>query len=610
MTPSAFEDASRADAGSGPDPGRGNSDPGEQGDDELKALRSLLLSPEQRQIAALTQQLADLNRAISAQDVSQVLPEAIELRGADDTRLPPALQPTIERAIDSSVRTNPRVLTDAMFPILGPMIRRSTAVAIEGLFERTRLALEQAFSLRGWRWRVEALVTGKKFEDVVLLNSLVYSVEQVFLIHLETGLLLMHVSAATTQSQGGVRDVDLVSGMLTAIQDFVRDSFQMKEGEALETVQVGELTVWMERGPYAVVAGVVRGNAPQSVRAKLRAAVETCHRDYAEALRSYSGDSSLFEGMRPHLLECMQSQYAEEKKLSGATLALVVTVSLLAIMTLLGIGWWREHKLEQRWQLTVAALERTPGVVLTEAKRNRQRYQVLGLRDPGAEDARAVVSRYGIDPSLVDFHLTPYLSLEPPLVEKRVRAMLHPPDSVTLRLDGTVLTATGTASPAWVSDTRVIARAIPGVSTYRDEVRELIQSPDLRILLAQVTADLQKQHLSFLPLTSTLKPDQDAVLGRIIQLMNSMRDLSQKTDEKIELQVIGYADQSPEQEAKNHLGERRAQSLVETLRQRGMELSNVRVIGVGAVDPEVYKLGAKPEHPENWAVGFKAAVKE
>ena len=100
------------------------------------------------------------------------------------------------------------------------------------------------------------------------------------------------------------------------------------------------------------------------------------------------------------------------------------------------------------------------------------------------------------------------------------------------------------------------------------------------------------------------------VLERIIQLMNSMRELSRKTDEKLELQVIGYADQSPEQEAKNHLGERRAQSLVETLRQRGMELSNVRVIGVGAVDPEVYKLGVKPEHPENWAVGFKAAVKE
>lgn len=604
MTSPAFGDASRADSGTG-SPAQSDEDSG-----ELGALRKLLLSPEQRQIAELNKRLADLNRSISAQDVSEVLPDAIELRGAEDTRLPPVLQPAVERAIDTSVRNNPRVLTDALFPILGPMIRRTVAVAIEGLFERTRLALEQAFSMRGWRWRVEALVTGKKFEDVVLLNSLVYSVEQVFLIHLETGLLLMHVSAASTEAEGGVRDADLVSGMLTAIQDFVRDSFKTKEGEALETVQVGELTVWLERGPYAVVAGVVRGNAPQSVRAKLRAVMEICHRDYAEALRSYSGDASQFEGMRPQLLDCMEKEYVEQKKLSGVVVALLVAVPLLALLTFLGVSGWREHKLEQRWQLTVAALEHTPGIVITEAVRHGKRYRLFGLRDPGAEDARAVVARYGIDANQVDFHLTPYLSLEMPLVERRARSLLHPPDSVTLRLDGPVLTATGTASPSWVSDARIVGRMIPGVVAYHDEVREHIQSPDLKVLLAQVTTDLGKQHLSFLPLTATLKPDQDAVIERIMQLMSTTLELSKKTDENIELQVIGYADQSPEQEAKNHLGERRAQALVEHLRQRGMELQNVRVLGVGAVDPQVYKLGVKPEHPENWAVGFKAAVKE
>ena len=63
--------------------------------------------------------------------------------------------------------------------------------------------------------------TGKSFAEVVLLNTLVYRVEQVFLIHAQTGLLLQHVVADAVTAQ----DADMVSGMLTAIRDFARDSF-------------------------------------------------------------------------------------------------------------------------------------------------------------------------------------------------------------------------------------------------------------------------------------------------------------------------------------------------------------------------------------------------
>ena len=73
--------------------------------------------------------------------------------------------------------------------------------------------------------------------------------EQVFLIHKETGLLLCQVSAPNAAMQ----DADMVSGMLTAIQDFVGDSFTTQKGEELETLQVGELSVWIEQGPQAIL---------------------------------------------------------------------------------------------------------------------------------------------------------------------------------------------------------------------------------------------------------------------------------------------------------------------------------------------------------------------
>ena len=86
--------------------------------------------------------------------------------------------------------------------------------------------LGRSFSAQGLKWRLEAWRTGKALREVVLLRTLVYRVEQVFLIHRETGLLLQHVSAGPRRAS---QDADMVSGMLTAIRDFVQDSFGGKE---------------------------------------------------------------------------------------------------------------------------------------------------------------------------------------------------------------------------------------------------------------------------------------------------------------------------------------------------------------------------------------------
>ena len=58
---------------------------------------------------------------------------------------------------------------------------------------------------------------GNTFAEVVLRHTLVYQVEHAFLIHGHTGLLIAHAAAENATSQ----DPQLVSSMLTAIQDFI-----------------------------------------------------------------------------------------------------------------------------------------------------------------------------------------------------------------------------------------------------------------------------------------------------------------------------------------------------------------------------------------------------
>ena len=161
--------------------------------------------------------------------------------------------------------------------------------------------LAVSVSLRGLKWRLETLRTGLPFAEVVLLHTLRYRVEQVFLIHRQTGLLLQHVM---TESARGL-DAEMISGMLTAIQDFVRDSFGVHEGEGLETVQVGDLTVWIESGPYAILAYIVQGTAPPELKGICEDALAHIHGEYWQALPAFEGNAAPFEGTRSHLEACL-----------------------------------------------------------------------------------------------------------------------------------------------------------------------------------------------------------------------------------------------------------------------------------------------------------------
>ena len=146
-------------------------------------------------------------------------------------------------ALKTSVHKNPKVLADAIFPVLGPAIRKAISTTLMAMIQSLNMILNQSFSWRGIKWRLESLRSRRPFAEVILLHSLVYRVEQIFLIHRKTGLVLQHITADPSDS----RDPDLVSGMLTAIQDFVKDTFDSEHGEMLDTLRMdGDHSLWIE----------------------------------------------------------------------------------------------------------------------------------------------------------------------------------------------------------------------------------------------------------------------------------------------------------------------------------------------------------------------------
>ncbi len=535
------------------------------GDGSMAELRSLLLGPAEAQIAEIHTRLADPQRQLK--EVSRVLPAAVAVRSRSDKELSEALGPTITGAIERSVRKNPQPLVDAIFPVMGPAIRKAIAAALNGMVQSLNQSMTHSLSVQGLKWRFEAWRTGKPFAEVVLLHTLLYRVEQVFLIHRETGLLLQQVTASNV----AVQDADMVSGMLTAIQDFVHDSFSTRESDQLETMQVGELTVWIEQGPLAILAGVIRGTAPQELREVFRSTIESIHLQYHDALTEFSGDAAPFDAARPLLEDCLESQFDSERQAASTKRQLIPLAVIASIIIGALIVWaffaWRSAR---RWDAYVERLKNEPGLVVTETGKREGKYFVNGLRDPLARDPAALLPEAKLDADDVSGRWQPFQALSAEFVLARAQVLLEPPATVKLSLtDGGVLQAEGFASRRWITETRRVVRFVPGLSQLNEDRLldiDRIENPSLLFELDQ----------------TQLAPGQEEKLKQLVADIERLQVLSEAMRKSVRLEITGRADGTGTEERNSELSQGRAEAVASELNARLPSRSNLAIVPVSS----------------------------
>lgn len=266
------------------------------GQESLDQLRALLLDSERREIEELRERIEEVNaletiiqvdelrarnreledrvleleaRILSlpqrAEHVSEILPAAITHRREARGDLTDALRPDIEQALHESIRRDPTVMAEALYPVMGPTIRKLIA---------------SMFSLDNMR-------PGSK-----------YVVSNAYVIDRQTSLPL----AVHAPEEAGL-EADMVSGMMEALRSFVQDAFEAKEFDGLHDLRVGDVELWIEWGPHAVLAVVVRGIAPEALRMEMQETLERFHATYADELDRFEGDPNPFLPMGADLSE-------------------------------------------------------------------------------------------------------------------------------------------------------------------------------------------------------------------------------------------------------------------------------------------------------------------
>lgn len=538
---------------------------------ELGELRTILLGIDPDMVLTLNDRVS--NPASRATDVAEVLPEALARSSALPQALGVVARPMVEHAIEASVRRDPSLLGELLFPVMGPAIRRAVADAIQAFMRALNQGLEQSVSLRSFKWRFEAWRTGKSFGEVVLRHTLRFRVEQVFLIHRETGVLLHHVVQPAVEAA----DADVVSSMLYAIHDFVHDSFRVQSNSGLEQIDMGDLTIWIETGPRAIVAAVVRGTAPVEYRDALTKAVEAVHARYSGLLQHFNGETAPFQVAEPILSDCLFEEL-EDGAQPSLWRAYVATALVVAVLGAVGYWWYQDRS---RWVRAVDTLRNEPGLVVVDAGYGWRRPRVSGLRDAYASDPTTLLGRAGFEAGTVVSEWRPFQSGDATIAERRAIDLLRPPAEVRMAVREGVLRVSGRAPGAWTQELQRLGRLIAGVEAI--DTSELVD-------LDRLTLEEDRRQLSAFTIgfaAGTAELDGEALAG-VTQYAARVADLARRAarmDTRLDIAIAGGADASGEAARNLALAQRRAATVASVLTTNGVPADWVRVEAQAPMSP-------------------------
>ena len=333
------------------------------------------------------------------------------------------------------------------------------------MMESLNRTVEHSVSWRALQWRWTALRTGKPFAEIVLLNTLEYRVEQVFLIHTRDGPA---AAASRRHDPRAAQDADQISAMLTAIRDFVARFVQGRRRRDTSTRCASASSgVIVEQGPHAILAGVVRGAAPDTLRDDVSGCARVDPPPARSELQAFHGDCRAVRARRGRC-----SKPASSRSF-GATRAVVVSARRLALAAAVVLPGGRP--LGVPGDARAAALERLP-----RSPQRRARHRGLAQRPAQRQVLRrpacairwrairaALVAASGLMPDAVESRWEPYQALHPPFVAARAHDLLRPPPGVDAGLSGWVLTASGSAPGRWIVESERLAPAIAGVRQLR-----------------------------------------------------------------------------------------------------------------------------------------------
>ena len=130
-------------------------------------------------------------------------------------------------------------------------------------------------------------------------------VEDVFLLNHRDGVLIKH---ETRRLRPDV-DTDILSGMLTAVQQFVKDALRGDDYADLNEMTVGHMHILIGRGKWLVLAARIEGDGSESWTGRIERCIKDMEDHHWDQLEDWDGDMALARVLAPYLKKLISGGY-------------------------------------------------------------------------------------------------------------------------------------------------------------------------------------------------------------------------------------------------------------------------------------------------------------
>jgi outer membrane protein OmpA-like peptidoglycan-associated protein len=523
---------------------------------------------------ALAQQIvnspADIAKAI-APEIGLAIKEQIRL---DQESIAQALAPEMGKAITAQIKLERDSMVDALYPVIGSTISRYMAEAIKTINEK----VSNAISVEGFGRKIRSQVQGVSEAELILKESVPFTVQAAFLIHKASGLVISEVQ----NSESYQLESEMVAGMLTAIRSFVNECIvQPGEVSELNQIEYGDSKIMLEVAGYCYMAVVIKGEPPHSFINKMRRNVSNLILNYGKLIQEFNGDpGTIPDGLHPLIKTLCDPLHKEKSTKPPIALAGISLAALSLILVPWGIYQYRssvERRLEAN---AVAALADTPelAVYRLDVAVDGKTLKLTGklpnqeLRAQAEKIVASTAPKLQLDNRIVAVDVPPDPVLTAAEVQ-RITAILNQREGVFIstRYGDRKVTVEGRVIDS--ADAQKIAQSlkqIPGVQSVISTVKLEPLKITTRIYFQQGTTKLDSRY------------------GEIIA---SVKNFMDQYPHK-QIKIIGHSDGTGELATNQKLSLRRAAVVRDALVRQGADPKRLQTIGSPNPPP-----GLEPNQP-------------
>ncbi len=230
--------------------------------DRLEILKDILFADEHEFEQRVSQRIEILEQTINERkNLSEKVDPIIEHQINEfKESIPETLGPAITETLKKEIRINKDAVVDALYPILGKLVKKYVAQEMKLLSEKMN---SQLSFLSFFKRKFKSGVTGQNENEIMLGDLATASIQQVLLIEKDSGIL------KASYSKSDAMDEEMVSGMLTAIKSFVEDAFNQRNQE-LESIEYELYEIHLQSFATHYIAVVISGNYMLSAKNKLQ----------------------------------------------------------------------------------------------------------------------------------------------------------------------------------------------------------------------------------------------------------------------------------------------------------------------------------------------------